>query len=214
MKKILLALIVSVTGVSAFAQDTVYSSSGRPVSDYRKRQKEEDKKFDKSKLIFGGGLIFGIGNGITNLGLSPIVGYRFTDKLAAGIGLGYQYYGNKQAKQYYDTSQPTPYPVNDFHLKTSIYSASLWARYLVFNNIFVHLEPEMNSYKRFVDWENNYSVELERVFVPSILVGAGIRQPITDRLSLVGILLYDVLQEPGSPYYRRVDIRFGFNVGF
>jgi hypothetical protein len=176
MKKILLALVVCVTTISAFAQDTVYSSSGRPVSEYRKRQKEEDKKFDKSKLIFGGGLIFGVGNGMTNLGVSPIIGYRFTDKFAAGIGLGYQYLSLKNAAEYIDSTNGA---IRSYTLKTSIYTASIWARYLVWRNIFVHLEPEMNSFEQFRQ-PNNFTITRERVFVPSVLVGAGLRQPISD----------------------------------
>lgn len=214
MKKILLALIVSVTGVSAFAQDTVYSSSGRPVSDYRKRQKEEDKKFDKSKLIFGGGFTLNAGNGFFVGGLSPIVGYKISDKFSAGIGLSYLYY---YEKMFFESSSNKVY---EYKFKTSVYSGSLWGRYLIWDNIFAHVEPQVVSREvvqvgsAYIDQNDNVQFARERLWTPCVLVGAGIRQPITDRLSIVGLILYDVLQDPNSPYRRSLDIRFGVNVGF
>jgi hypothetical protein len=47
-----------------------------------------------------------------------------------------------------------------------------------------------------------------------MLVGAGLRVPIGGRASVVILGLYDVLQKPYSPYKNRIDVRFGFNIGF
>src|ERR1044071_6768651 len=93
MKRLLLILFFIPLALNAIAQDTVYSSSGKPVSQYRQkeREKELEKGFDKSKLIFGGGFILSGGSGYFNGGLSPVIGYRISDRFSAGIGIGYEY---------------------------------------------------------------------------------------------------------------------------
>jgi methyl coenzyme M reductase gamma subunit len=54
----------------------------------------------------------------------------------------------------------------------------------------------------------------KQVTAPSILVGLGIKQPISDRTSFVSTVVYDVLQDPNSFYQNQIDIRFGLMVGF
>lgn len=214
MKKIILILLCCVLGISSFAQE-VYSSSGRPITEAeREGKKEPVKGFDPSRLIFGGGFIFGVGGGVTNLGLSPVVGYAITDKFSAGIGLGYQYFKAKNVPVQYQNGGLAGY----YDLKTSIYTGNVWARYLIFQNIFVHLQPEINSLERFgdvsYDPSGNFKVEKERLLVPSLLVGLGLRQPVSGRVSILATALYDVLQEPNSPYRNTIDLRIGVAVGF
>lgn len=205
-------LCLAAAGFNTMAQE-VYSSSGRPVNEKNKfADEEEPRGFDPSKLIFGGGFVFGIGGGVTNLGLMPVVGYRFTDKFAAGIGLGYQYYKVKDAFAEVDAQGNV---IRTIDYKTSIYKGSIWARYVIFRNLFIHLEPEMNSLEKppYLDANNNLQLH-DRILVPSLLAGAGLRQPISDRVSFVAMILYDVLQEPYSPYLNTIDVRIGINVGF
>lgn len=216
MKKILLVLLLMPLALGAVAQDTVYSSSGKPVSQYRQkeREKEQEKGFNTSKLIFGGGFALGGGNGMFNAGISPIIGYRITDNFSAGVGLGYQYLS---VKNYWQVRHPVTL-VDEFHpLRVSMYTGSIWARYLVWNNIFVHAEPEMNLWSaRRPQYEGNpptLGKRSENFTVPRLLVGGGVRQPVSDRSSIVFMLLYDVIQDKNSPY-SPLDIRFGFNVGF
>ena len=49
---------------------------------------------------------------------------------------------------------------------------------------------------------------------PSVLVGIGYRQPITDNSSLYIMGMYDVLQHEYSPYRGGIFPRIGFNIGF
>jgi hypothetical protein len=217
MKRLLFVLLFIPLAFSAVAQDTVYSSSGKPVSQYRlkQQQKEETRGFDKSKIIYGGGLTLGAGNGFFNAGISPIIGYRITDNFAAGVGLGYQYLS---AKNYWMVRHPVTL-ADEYHpLRISIYTGSVWARYVIWNNIFVHAEPEMNIWsarRPFYDGSNPPKLMKrdEGFSVPRMLVGGGLRQPISDRASFVVTVLYDVLKHKDSPY-SPLDIRFGFNVGF
>src|SRR5688572_20107643 len=91
MRKIifLFALCLSLEGI---AQET-YTSSGKPAGVLRKQQekKQKEKGFDPSRMIYGGTLSVGGGNGSFTLGVAPMVGYRISDKFAAGVGFGYQY---------------------------------------------------------------------------------------------------------------------------
>lgn len=210
MRYIALAILLSIGFSNLHAQE-VYSSSGRPVNQKKAPAK---KGFDASRIIFGGGLGFGFGN-VTNISVSPMVGYRISDNFSAGVGFGYQYVRIKNGWLVYDANNNQiikPYTAN-------MYSPSIWGRYVIWNNIFAHLEYEHNfmSYKEFF---NNYTVGLEvqsknvSYNAPSLLVGGGIRQPISDRVSILFTGLYDVIQDKYSPYKGTISFRFGIVAGF
>jgi len=204
MKRIasLLALCILLVSVSN-AQQTYNSSGGRSNA---QKKKKEQKGFDPQKLIFGGGLSLGLGT-VTTLGVSPIIGYRITDRVSAGIGMGYQY---MRIKDYY---------ASGYDYKASILYPSAWARCLVFRNFFVQAEFE-HDFQTF----NNYEFDpggsgavvtvKEKYDNNALLLGAGLRQPVTQNSSFVIMGLYDVIQDPNSPYLGQIDFRFGFNVGF
>ncbi len=216
MKNLIVTILVlSACAGVASAQD-VYSSSGKALNRQQTSVKS-DKLIDPDRLIFGGWGVFGIGSGVTNLGITPIVGYRITDEFSAGIGFGYQYL---RIKDYYSvivdisTAREELKPLN-----AHFYSPSVWGRYLIWSNIFAHAEYEHNisSYK---EYENNllltppYEERKVSVSVPSLLLGGGLRQPVGGRAALVIMALYDVLQDPRSPYYNTFALRVGINVGF
>src|SRR5215216_5004176 len=98
MKKSFLALLLMLCTGAAFSQ-TVYNSSGRTGN--RKSQKE--RGFDPDRLVFGGGLGASFGT-YTAVSVSPVIGYRFTDWLAAGVGVGYQYLRVRDAFELYNAS--------------------------------------------------------------------------------------------------------------
>ncbi|MGN6566928.1 MAG: hypothetical protein ACTHJ0_03195, partial [Flavipsychrobacter sp.] len=204
-------------GLSLASAQEVYTSTGR--STHAKRQHKQEG-FDPSRLRFGGGFILGAGD-ITNLGISPIIGYRITDNWSAGIGIAYQYL---KIKGYYELYDPHSGAYSDYPLQSNIFYPSVWTRYVIFRNlnfigdIFVDAEFEYDM-MRFKDYtyDNTYTniiSENTNVNVPCALVGLGIKQPITDRVSIVVMGLYDVLQQDYSPYKGTLDLRFGVNVGF
>jgi len=215
MKRLYATLFLSLflTG-AVVAQEEVYSSSGKPLNRTQKNVKD-DRLIDPSRIIVGGWGLFGIGSGVTNLGITPILGYRITDEFSAGIGFGYQYLRVKDYFLVYTsltTSERRP-------LNAHFYSPSVWTRYVIWNNIFAHVEYEHNisSYKEYI---NNtlvnppYEVRNVNVSVPCLLLGGGLRQPIGERSSFVFMALYDVLQNVNSPYRNTIAIRVGFNHGF
>ena len=155
-------------------------------------------KFQWDRVITGGNVGFSFGSE-TIVDVSPIFGYRFTDRFHAGLGLKYEYYSDNRYVPKFETS---------------IYGGSLFARYFVLENLFLHAEPELTSYERFVydQYGNPY---LRRVTGKAFLVGAGYFQGIGRTSGIVLMVLYDILGDPYSPYsYNPLVIRGGFVVGF
>lgn len=217
MRVFYLTIFSLLLSTSLFAQE-VYSSSGRPIEQKRVQQNEEDEKgFSTKKIIFGGWGVFGIGTGVTNVGVTPIIGYRITKNFSAGIGLGYQYL---RVKDYFAISNPSTLITEYKPLNAHLFSPNVWARYLVWRNIFVQTEYEQNitTYRDYyTDYtQNNLTIGDSTAVqnVPCLLVGAGLRQPISDRSSFVIMALYDVLQNDYSPYRNTIALRIGFNIGF
>jgi len=215
MKQIVIALMLCLGVGAAYAQDDVpvYSSTGKPVRDGKVAGRKQ-KGFDASRLIFGGGFGFGFGN-VTNINIAPAVGYRISDRFSAGIGMGYQYVRVKNYYPVFDASYNTVYRP----FTANVYSPSLWTRYILWNNVFAHIEYEHN-FMSFKEYYNNYTVSNDiltrnvNYSAPSILVGGGIRHPISDRVSIIFQGLYDILPDKNSPYRGTIAFRFGILAGF
>ena len=205
-----LSMLCVLLTMSVSAQE-VYNSTGRRIGTSKRQEKKTG--FDRDKLIIGAGIPnLGFYNGVFSIGLAPIVGYRITDELSAGVGVGFQYVSFKDYSIIYVNGQEERYP-----LRSTFYYPSVWARYLVFQNVFVHVEGEydMQTISEYGPDQNGYPMKYKTSYnSPALLVGAGLRQPISERSSLVIMGLYDVIQDKYSPYRNTLDLRFGFNVGF
>jgi opacity protein-like surface antigen len=213
MKQLIAVLLIAL-GFTASAQE-VYTSSGRPVGAKPKQQrKQEPKGFDWSRIVVGGTLGFGMGDNTLAFSIAPVIGYRITDKLAAGIGFGYQYY---KQKDFFEVPDLFTNEVHYYDYKASMISASVWARYLILDKLFVHAEYEHNFFS-FNDYHYNSSGGIEpfkeRLDVPSVLLGVGYRQPISENASMYIMAFYDVLQREYSPYKGSIQPRIGFTIGF
>lgn len=164
----------------------------------------ESKDFNeltfRERLFFGGhfGLMFGT---ITNIELSPIVGYRFTPRLSLALGPKYQYYKE------------------GIFFNTHIYGGRAFARYMLIkdlNNLvplnlnaglFFHTEYEGLSL------EEKYFGSLDyegRFLLNSVLVGGGVSQPVGERGALNITVLWNINGTDNTPYTNPV-IRIGFN---
>lgn len=161
-----------------------------------------------NRVFFGGGLGLQFGD-VTLIDISPMVGYRITEKLAAGITLTYKYY---EVKNYY------PYYLNlpSADLKSNIYGGSLFSRYFLFENLFAQAEYEYLLYSYDVYEQNNgvagYSKSNETIDLPSFFLGGGYRQPIGGRTFFTITVLYNFSDSPYSPYSNPI-IRAGISVG-
>ena len=227
MKKIVLALMVCFLAGTVNAQ-VIYNSSGKKGEAQYQRNAEK-KGFDPHKLIFGGGFSFGFGSGSLLLSVSPIAGYRFTDRFSAGLRMGYQYNWTKDWPFTYNGI--TGYGVIK-NLNYHIISPGVWGRFIVWDNIFIQAEYEYNifTYKNYISSPKEPGYISSRAWdhANSLLLGIGLRQPVSDNSSFVLIASYDVLQNISSnmrtdvygqeysisPYAGTLDVRIGFNIGF
>jgi hypothetical protein len=172
---------------------------------YYKTDTASRKGLDPSRLMIGGsvGLIFG---DYTNINISPLLGYRFSDMFAAGISINAQYASEKWEDYSGRTSQKDQY---------TVFGGGLWGRFYPLEMLFAHAQPEMNyvSIKSTFYTDPKTSVK-ESHAVPSLLLGGGYSQPLGDGGSAFYIMvLYDVIQDEWSPYQNRPLFRMGFNVG-
>ena len=166
------------------------------------------KGFDPSRLVLGGslGMVFG---DYTNVDISPLVGYRFSDYIAAGINLNAQY-GQFKSRDFYtgNTIQRDKY---------TIFGGGVWGRVYPLPMVFVHIQPEYNFVSQSSTYYDNNAEKqtLKTNYgVPSLLIGAGYTQSVGGRVGIGISVLYDVIQDKYSPYLNRIDFRVGFNVGF
>jgi len=229
MKKLLLLMVLCAGLFTGRAQE-IYNSSGK-AGQARYKENKQKKGFDINRMVFGGGLGLAFGT-VTNIYVAPSVGYRITDNFAAGISLGYNYYREKDAFQTYNiNTSATKY----LPFTQSIYTGSVWGRYIIIPNIIAQAEFEVNniSYYDFdaptvFDKDGWAQYQKNRLTIPSLLLGGGYRQPIGEYSSMFIMAMYDVLQNiPGnmrtdasgqrysiSPYANRIDFRIGFTIGF
>ena len=181
----LLVVVVSLAPQDLFAQ--------KAKKEKRQREKPEITK----RVYFGGylGMQFGT---VTDIILSPMVGYRFTPRLNAGVGFTYEYYQDNTWTPKYSTS---------------LYGPRVFARYLLiasFSNvlpvdynggIFLHTEYEtLNMDRNYFGNVNPVPGEGGRFWMHSWLVGGGLRQPISRTASVNFLLLFYIGDDSYTPY--------------
>lgn len=151
------------------------------------------KGFDISKIYTGGGIGLTFGT-VTIIDVSPIIGYRFTEKLSVGIGGIYKYYNDKQF------THPD---------KRTIFGGSAFSKYYVTENIFAHVEYEYITYK--TDFYSYFHNE-EQVSEWGLLAGGGYRQKLANKTYVYAMILYNFNETQYPPYENPV-IRVGVELG-
>lgn len=158
----------------------------------------------KDRLVFGGSLGAQFGTN-TQVNISPIIGYRITDKLTAGIGINYIYYKYK----YY-----TGVGNNTITESDNIYGGSLWGEYRVIPQAFLHVEPGfLNQSIPTTDASGFYSGATTRYTLYTFLVGGGYYQQLGANSGMQFSILWDLIEDQYSPYSNPI-IRIGFAAGF
>lgn len=168
------AFIIFYNNVSLYAQEFIQNDVSK--------EKVKEHKFDKERLFFGGGLGLQFGD-IDLVSLAPEVGYRFTDRFSAGIGVSYFYIS---------ASGPQSF-------STNIYGGKVFGSFSVFKNLFVHAEYEvLNLETRYFNY-NMYSQQ-KRFNIGSCLVGPGYKFEMGERSSVNLLLLWNLNETIYSPY--------------
>jgi hypothetical protein len=165
---------------------------------YDQNDKESAPPF-KERLFYGGnlGLLFG---SVTDIQISPVVGYWVLPRIAVALGPDYRYY-------------------KDIGASTSIYGGKAYMQLVVIQDlnsifpfgahtgIFFHVEDELLSLKA-----NFWKYPLNprgRFYVNTVLVGGGISQQIGRRSSLDFMVLWP-LNDQGYDIYSKPEIRVSF----
>jgi hypothetical protein len=171
------------------------------------------------RFFFGGDFWLSFGTN-AYINVSPLAGYRITERLSAGLAPIYIYKMNKMT--YLDTVISGVYYYDSYKIRTSTYGGRLFLTYDLIKNlheyipidlgdILVHCENEVLNVETFrVD---PYSLRVHssgnRLWIDNILIGGGLRQPIGENASVNLLILWDVTENEYSPHVNPV-IRVGF----
>lgn len=182
--------------VNTFAQESDYINNS---------PKKEYVPF-KDRLYTGGNFGFNISNGLMYIEVAPMLGYKVTNELSFGVSAKYMYWGavNKSiAAQSY-----------------KYYGGGLFGRYKITESILATAEYELLNVQDISPNSGSYG---ERVFSNVLLLGGGYRNELLDNIHIQLFLLYDVIDDPNSPYRYNylfgpnglpITYRIGFSVGF
>ena len=160
--------------------------------------KQESKKGFSSDRIFTGGSFALSFYRATYIDISPMVGYRITDRWAAGIGGTYIYYRIK-FRDFADNEQV---------FSTSYYGARIFSRYYIHENVFAHGEYEWLNIEYF-DFPAKW-----RIDIGSLLLGGGYTQNMSSNSSWYILVLYNFNESRySSQLLPNPIIRFGMTFG-
>lgn len=141
-------------------------------------------------MFLGGNFALQFGN-ITFIDVSPMVGYRFTDRFSAGPGITYRYLKFRGFEG------------------SSTYGGSLFARHIIGSQFFAQAQYEtLNT--EYIALINQEPTVL-RAWVPGFFVGGGIFQPLGRRGAVTLAAMYNLAYDAQRSPYARPWI---FNVGF
>jgi hypothetical protein len=163
------------------------------------QKQESDTPPINQRLFFGGsvGLVFGT---ITDIQLSPVVGFWVLPRLAVAVGPSYRYY-----KDQYD--------------KTAIYGAKAYVEFTVIQDItkvlplgahtgiFLHAENELLSLK--TSFWKSPPYQGDRFYVNTFLAGVGLSQQVGKRSFLNFTVLWP-LNDSNYELYSKPEIRVSF----
>ena len=188
---LLICILVSTSFSTISAQKT-----GEDIFPYDQKEQAPPAK---ERLFYGGsfGLMFG---SVTDIQVSPVVGFWVLPRIAVAIGPTYRYYKDQLDK-------------------TSVYGGKGYMQFVVIQDlskifpsgnrtgIFFHVEDELLSLKANF-WKYPYNPR-GRFFVNTVLAGGGMSQQIGRRASLNFMVLWP-LNDPIYNLYSKPEIRVSF----
>jgi hypothetical protein len=194
MKKILLLIIFPLSFLLADG------SGESPDKESKNIYNPFKPSVSESKVYYGGNVGLSFWNNYFYLGVYPLVGYKVTPKFSVGGKLGYAYISDRSVNPSFDTHN---------------YGGSVFTRYRVVPQFYLHGEFVYFSYERQTINPTNFQVGKERVWVPFILLGGGLSQMISPNVWFFAEVLVDVLNDENSPY-KKWDpfVSFGVGAGF
>ena len=173
-------------------------NAGEERLPYEQNSKDQAPPF-KERLFFGGnfGLMFGT---ITDIQVSPVVGFWVLPRVAVAVGPTYRYY-------------------KDQYNRTALYGGKGYLQFVVIQDlnsvipvgvhtgIFLHIEDELLSLKTSFWKLPPYTSD--RFYVNTVLTGPGISQQIGRRSSLNLMVLWP-LNDSGYSLYSKPELKISF----
>ncbi len=164
----------------------------------------------ESKLWYGGEFDFGLSNSSFNIGISPMVGFKLTDRLSVGIRVPLNYNYLKLTKTNGET-------MNFSNLDMGI---GAFSRYKIFKNIFGHFEfqklwteqPIYTGNYLTIDPENQSSILTQSTHENQLNLGFGYNRS-KGKWGYEFSLLYNLLHDTNSekiPLSARVGLNYNF----
>jgi len=180
----------------------LFLSSQLNAQEYARQPREKKKAFAKERFYLGGnfGLWFGT---TTYIELSPLLGYKITERWHVGLGLTYIYFKGTFLDQYY----------NVYSINTSVYGGRMLTRFYIMENLFAHAEYEVLYLEAPVYDINTGSYVTQRKSVPGFLVGGGYSQKMGARSAFYIMVLYNLIYDPYYSPYTNPVVRMGFRFG-
>ena len=145
----------------------------------------ENKGFDLDKVVLGGSFGAQFGD-FTVVEVSPTAGYKLTEEWIAGVGIRYIYVKPRLAQS------------------SSLYGASTFTQYTIFEQAVLHAEFEYLSLEDFAN-------PGERIDFFSPLVGAGYRTSFGGSGFANFLILFNLNESDNYPYSNPI---FRLNFGF
>ena len=137
------------------------------------------------RLVKGSNFDVGFSSVSTFIEISPVLGYRLTPKLQAGIGLSYIYANNLYGN--YDPN--TGLLTSSYWQSSTAYGGRLYAEYdiakLGRSIIFAHAELEDLN----VPYQDPTTYKISRFWLESPYVGVGLREPLGNNVFLNASIL-------------------------
>lgn len=148
-----------------------------------------------SKWFYGGGLALSFGD-VDFVSISPLVGYRITPVVSAGVGLQYIYRNDDRYGQSYSTTDYGGYVFSRFHVVPGLFLSASY-EYLRF---------------QYFDFAGDRVTDN----FGSFFVGGGFSQPMGRNAAFVVSVMYNLSYESNepSPYASPWVIGAGVSVGF
>ena len=192
MKHILLFILFSFS-LFTFAQST----DSVKTNDQTKTSQDNSAKVNR--WYYGGNIGFSFWNDYFFLSVAPMVGYKITPQFSVGGKIAYAYSSDSSV-------DPT--------FNTSSYGGSVFSRYRIIPQFYVHAEFAYISYENvYLRPLGNYTTE--RNWVPFLLLGGGFSQLISPNVWAYAEILFDVINDENSPYKAGDPfLSFGVGVGF
>jgi hypothetical protein len=180
MKKTVLLFIAFTLNISmAFASD-----SGNEIKLSLKEKASVSKT--PGKRVFVGGEIGATFGDYTQINISPMIGYRFSEEISAGVQFIYNH-----SWQYINKDQ-----VNQTTLQSNTYGGNMFLQYNPVSNFYLKGEFEYDSYTNYATTQGTKVTQA----VPFIFLGAGYSTPISKYATFNAGIKVDVLNNENSPY--------------